>query len=205
MTRTTTGPRLTSGSNSKQDHDTPIELIKVIEELKGRSFIVDLAATSENSKASHYLTPEMDSLSISWANIFSGGMGWLNPEFGMIRAFMEKCAKEGGSDFTIYGLVPASIGALWYREHVYPYATTYALHPRLPFEGWHETAFPKDCILCEYGPDARPTIVEPLEWITNTEAAACRAAARYGDWQAYKKEEKKAKRPAPDYEEWNRL
>lgn len=187
---------------SKQDYSTPIELIRVIEELQDRTFSVDLAATPDNSKARFCLTPEADSLSVSWAGSFPDGMGWLNPEFGMIRAFMQKCANEGGPDFTIYALVPASIGALWYREHVYPYATTYALYPRIPFDGWHETAFPKDCILCEYGPDARPTIVEPLEWITPAEAAACRAAAGYTEWQAHKKWCKKEGCEVENYAQW---
>ena len=190
---------------SKQDYGTPWELIRVIEELQGRAFDVDLAARADNSKAVQCLTPEMNSLTVSWAGSFIDGMAWLNPEFGMIPAFVKKCAEETdapSNDFTIYVLVPASIGAAWYRKHVYPFATTYALYPRIPFEGWHETAFPKDCILCEYGPDARPTIVEPLEWITNAEALACREGAGYGPWQAMKKASKKEGHPIPSYQQW---
>lgn len=187
---------------SKQDYGTPIELVRNIEFAQGKPFDVDLAATIYNSKALTQITPDMDSLSISWAGSFPDGMAWLNPPFANIGDWAAKCAEEGAQGLTIYFLVPASIGAAWYRQHVYPHATTYALHPRLPFDGWHETAFPKDCILCEYGPDARPNVVEPLEWITNAEAAACREAARHNAWQRFKKNCKKSKLEPMPYEEW---
>ena len=57
----------------------------------------------------------------------------------------------------------------------------------------------------EYGPDARPGIVEPLEWITPAEAAACRAAAHYNEFQSAKREAKKLKLAPPIYEEWVRF
>ncbi len=200
-----TGPRLTSGSDSKQDYGTPDALVSVLEEVKGRPFDVDLAATEDNSKARQCITPEMDSLRISWAGSYTDGeMCWLNPPFANIGDWAEKCAQEttGAHNWlSIYLLVPASIGAAWYRHYVYPYATTYALYPRIPFDGWHETAYIKDCMLCEYGPDARPTIVEPLEWITPAEALACREAAQYNQWQRYKKWCKR-EGITPVYEEW---
>ncbi len=194
------GPRITTGSDSKQDQGTPWELIRVIEELKGRPFTIDLAAQTDNAKTREYYTEQMDSLSIPWAQITPDAMAWLNPPFKNIGDWAKKCSQETG--MTIYLLVPASIGSLWYREHVYPYATTYALYPRLPFDGWHETPFPKDCILCEYGPDARPTIVEPLEWITPAEALACREHAYYNTWQRYKKQCKDEKVSPMLYENW---
>ena len=197
-----TGPQLTTGADSKQDQGTPWELIHVIEELKGRPFSIDLAAHANNAKAHEYYTPEVDSLKQNWARDYPDAMAWLNPEFKMIKDFVKKCAEEAARGMTIYLLVPASIGAAWYRHYVYPYATTYALYPRLPFDGWHETAYPKDCVLCEYGPDARPTIVEPLEWITPAEALACREAAQHTQWMKYKKQCKDKKIQPNSYEFW---
>ena len=47
-------------------------------------------------------------------------------------------------------LVPASIGANWFAEHVHQRAYVLALQGRLTFDG-HTQSFPKDLILAVYG------------------------------------------------------
>ena len=161
MTTPRTMPAQKPGK-SKQDYETPWELIHLIEAAMGSAFEVDLAARADNAKAPTFITPEEDSLIQPWCQ-YGRVMMWLNPPFGNIAPWAKKCAEEGrATDGVIYFLVPASIGSAWWRDWVYPHATTYALHPRISFDG--EGPFPKDCILCEYGPDARPGVIEPLGW-----------------------------------------
>ncbi len=54
-------------------------------------------------------------------------------------------------------LVPAGVGSNWYRDFVHNKARVLALNGRLAFiEGKPKLLYPKDCILCLYGPDFAP-------------------------------------------------
>ena len=89
-----------------------------------------------------------DSLTAEWPG---EGQAWLNPPFGMIGKFAKKCAREcagGSKDMHILMLVPASVGANWYRDHVQPFADVYSVG-RMKFVG-HEDVYPKDLILAHY-------------------------------------------------------
>lgn len=134
---------------SRQDYGTPANFLAAVVERFG-PLDVDLAANENNAKAPCFVPPEVDSLSIDWTPPEALKM-WLNPPFGRIAPWSEKCATtplcEGAR---ILLLVPASIGASWFSEHVHGRALVLALQPRLTFEG--ETApYPKDCILAVYG------------------------------------------------------
>jgi phage N-6-adenine-methyltransferase len=153
----TTGASFARGS-SRQDYATPRDFISAVERRFG-PLSVDLAASSENTKAPIYLTVGQDSLSADWTRHF--GNLWLNPPFANIAPWAAKCAAPHTPRFfrRILFLVPASVGANWFADHVAPHARIYFLVGRLCFDG--RAPFPKDCCLAVYG---EPVGVEWWRW-----------------------------------------
>lgn len=142
-----TMPRQKPGQ-SRQDYGTPLDFIAAAERLIGARFQVDLAASPGNAKAPGFFTAEQDSLSQPWHQL--QGWLWLNPPYANIGAWAAKCAAESALGAKIAFLVPASVGANWYRDHVHGKAYVLALNGRLTFEG-ETQPFPKDCILALFG------------------------------------------------------
>ena len=142
---------------SKQDYATPENFIAAVKARLGvEHFSFDFAADASNAKAAGFWTEAVDSLSrtpLEWASKIDGGWGWLNPPFTKIGPWARHCSitkKCGGS---IAFLVPAGIGANWYRDHVHGQALVLALNGRLAFMPDKPTwLYPKDCILCLYSP-----------------------------------------------------
>lgn len=137
---------------SKQDYGTPPDFIQAVERRFG-ALAVDLAARQDNKKAPRCVTPEDDSLSVNWGIIFGRLNCWLNPPFADIEPWAAKCAhhapmfaERGGR---ILFLVPASVGANWYADHVHNKALVLGLQGRLCFDG--KDPYPKDCILAVFG------------------------------------------------------
>lgn len=136
---------------SKQDYETPIELIHAVEGLLGRTFDVDLAARASNAKAPRFITPEENTFEVNWSKAYAGCLAWLNPEFGDIGDYAERCAQHGGvNDLQIVMLTPASIGSNWFAEHVHEKALIVGLRPRLTFAGAPDP-YPKDLMLSLFG------------------------------------------------------
>jgi phage N-6-adenine-methyltransferase len=132
---------------SKQDYETPPELIQAVE-LRFGKLHVDLAARADNAKAARYITPEQDSLSVDWGAEFFNRRAWLNPEFADIAPWAKKCSTTRG--LHIFMLTPASVGANWFAEHVHGKALVLALSPRITFVGASDP-YPKDCIISIFG------------------------------------------------------
>lgn len=131
---------------SRQNYETPVEFLAAVEMRWGK-LEFDLAATPENAKAPHYLTPADDALAEDWPCDLRM---WLNPPFGRIAPWAAKCSRMHLTPTArIFLLVPASIGSTWFSEHVHDKARVLALQPRLSFDG--KNPFPKDCMLCVYG------------------------------------------------------
>jgi phage N-6-adenine-methyltransferase len=130
---------------SKQDYSTPDEFIEAVKGLLGISYFdLDLAADESNSKGYRYINEEMDSLSVEWPRL--DGWCWLNPPFANIEPWAKKCWTSG---IRAAFLVPASVGANWFRDWVDGKAYVFFLSPRLSFDG--KDPYPKDCILALYG------------------------------------------------------
>lgn len=138
-------PRQKPGK-SRQDQGTPWPFIRAVEARFGE-FAWDLAASESNAKARMWLDEEGDSLKVHWASLV--GNLWLNPPFGNIAPFAEKCAIESARGAKIRMLVPASVGTIWFREFVHRRAYVLFLSPRLTFLG-EKDPFPKDLLLCVY-------------------------------------------------------
>jgi DNA (cytosine-5)-methyltransferase 1 len=117
-------------------------------------FAADLAASAENAVADLYFTEEMDSLKQAWhlASLTSVERWcWLNPPFSDIEPWVKKATIESHSGAHTIMLVPASVGANWWRDWVGPYSFQLFLNGRLTFIG-ETTPYPKDCALLIYAP-----------------------------------------------------
>ena len=138
---------------SKQDYGTPPEFLTAVKNrLKIQDFSVDLAASPTNAVCARYWTEADDSLrpDLNW-NCIDGQWAFLNPPFGNIAPWVEKAAKEAENGAYIAMLIPASVGANWWRDWVNPYAYVSFLNGRLTFVG-EKAPFPKDCALLLYTP-----------------------------------------------------
>lgn len=141
-----TGPTV-KRHRSKQDYGTPWEFIRACERRFGL-ISWDLAATTENTKAPAWITPEMDSLAREWR--MKGNL-WLNPPFADIGPWAEKCALDSSAHGArILFLTPASVGSNWFRDFVHGKALVLGLNGRLTFAGT-DAPYPKDCILSAFG------------------------------------------------------
>jgi phage N-6-adenine-methyltransferase len=140
---------------SKQDYGTPRDFLDALERRFG-SISFDLAAHRSNAVVPSYFGEggvEEDSLAQKW-HLLSGNL-FLNPPFGDIVPWAMKCRVESASFplgiryQRILFLVPASVGANWFAEHVHNHALVLALQGRLSFDG--KDPYPKDCMLCVFG------------------------------------------------------
>ncbi len=150
-----TGPSMRRGS-SKQDYPTPVPFLEAAAKRFG-ALAWDLAARKDNSvcgpcfygpdqpcerfRDSLNLPPEID-----WST--REGTLWLNPQFADIKPWAAKCESvRHRRDWTLL-LVPASVGSIWYAEHVHGKAFVMPLSPRLAFNG---EPYPKDLVLAAFG------------------------------------------------------
>jgi hypothetical protein len=85
------------------------------------------------------------------------GLLWLNPEYSEIAPWAERCAREGRKGANIIMLVPASVGANWFRDHVAGTADVSLLLGRLTFVG-STAPYPKDCLVARFHDTAGGTI-----------------------------------------------
>jgi hypothetical protein len=167
------GARVSTGSDSKQDYQTPGDLFHACETRFGH-VVLDLAAHSENRKHERYFAPctgplgplpfdseayAIDSFDQDWTAISEkfrnpedGGPGllWLNCEFNDIATWSKRCREEGERGASILLLTPASVGSNWFRRNIASAADVYLLNGRPSFIPGQ--TFNKDCIISLYGP-----------------------------------------------------
>ena len=134
---------------SKQNYATPKEFLAAVEKRFGHLGF-DLAAEPETCAANPgcFFSKDDNALSQDWSEINDGRFCWLNPPFGNIARFAEKCAIESEKGVRILMLVPASVGSNWFRDHVLGKAMVFGLNPRMSFDG--VAMYPKDLMLCVY-------------------------------------------------------
>lgn len=149
---------------SEQTVETPWAFLDAVEARFGL-ITHDLAATETNCKCRHVLKPRChrfgpgspmgeDALSEDWTRLV--GALWLNPPFGDVAPWAEKCKASAthpprlDTQRRICFLVPASLDTRWFHEHVYGHARIFALSGRLTFVG-HESPYVKSLILAVYG------------------------------------------------------
>lgn len=139
---------------SKQDYQTPPEFLAAVKSrLCIEEFEFDLAASEENTVVPGRFFSEADNaLSDVW--LTSGGWLWCNPPYGDIGPWVERAASQSDLGAHIAMLVPASVGANWWRDYVVNESYQLFLNGRLTFVG-AEGPYPKDLALILYTPFIR--------------------------------------------------
>lgn len=133
---------------SKQDYATPPDFIAAAcKRLAISTFTWDLAANAENKVAPNYFDETTNSLVQDWDSC--GGWLWCNPPYANIAPWVAKASACTESQIAM--LVPASVGANWWRDHVHAKAHTLFLNGRIKFVG-APTHYPRDCALLLYTP-----------------------------------------------------
>lgn len=153
---------------SKQDYQTPPGILRAVS-LRFGAISYDLAATAKNAAAEKFITPEEDSFKVDWSKL-PGDVLWLNPPFAHIRPWAKKCQEtqkiwreKNAHKKRIVMLTPASIGAEWFFDHVYPCALVIGIKPRLTFVG-EKDPYPKDCMLSVFAGDRSTFGFEVWDW-----------------------------------------
>jgi phage N-6-adenine-methyltransferase len=138
--------------NSRQDYETPWELVKAVcSRLMIPQFSLDVAASQQNAKAPNYYTEADDALQKPWLRMPNGHWNWCNPPFGKCDAFTAKAVAESAVGASTAMLVPASVGSNWWRHNVVHFAYQVFLNGRITFVG-AEDPYPKDCAILLYTP-----------------------------------------------------
>jgi hypothetical protein len=154
------GPTIRRGE-ANQSAETPWTFIRAVEDKFG-PLGWDLAATPDNKKAPLFVGPDRNSLTIDWHMLArplvepSNNLCFLNPPYANITVWAKKCAAEVQLGARILLLVPASVGANWFKDLVWPYADIYSIG-RLVFDNCYNrqgqlitTSYPKDLILAHF-------------------------------------------------------
>ena len=165
------GPSI-NRAESSGDIWTPWEFIRAVEANWG-PLRVDLAASAESTKAPEYFDEGANSLTRNWERL--SGYLWLNPPYSNITPWARKCADtyQENEQIEIFLLVPASIGANWFWDHVWDYATVYSVG-RMAFDNCFDrktgervsTVYPKDLILCHYTNTTPSRVLQRWQWKT---------------------------------------
>jgi hypothetical protein len=170
-----------TGGLSKQDVETPEELISAVENFFQREIIFDLSAQQHNTKADHYYSPEDNTMTKKWSDEIETKkyqMAWVNPSFsaeqickpncikekckkrGYHNEFyqagtaeiVKKCHEESQMGLTICSLTLASVATKWWRGWIKE-GMSFVLEKRVRFVGWKDL-YPKDLAVTLWTPGA---------------------------------------------------
>ena len=116
-------------SSEKQDWCTPQQFF---DELDAEfHFVLDAAATHQNSKCKRCFTPEDDGLIQNWD---LGGAVYCNPPYGKeIGLWVKKAYEEAQKGTTIVMLIPARTDTKYFHEYIYHKAEIRFVKGRLKF------------------------------------------------------------------------
>ena len=94
----------------KDLYQTPPELYNTLN--SEFNFILDVAATKDNTLAPLYYDESLDALSRSWGNTVC----WCNPPYSNIMPWVKKAAEESRCNATVVMLVPSDTSVKWFKE-----------------------------------------------------------------------------------------
>lgn len=136
---------------SKQDYCTPKEFLEAVcDRFVIEQFVLDVAASADNAIAPNYYDEADDGLKQVW---WADGWTWCNPPYANIRPWVEKAWNESLAGAQVAMLIPASVGANWWRDWVHDKAHVWFLNGRLSFDGI--APYPKDLALLIYTPHVK--------------------------------------------------
>ena len=121
------------GPGTSAEWETPRSLFDPLD--REFEFLLDVAATPENTRCPLYITAEEDALSIGWAEFAGSRHGfaaWMNPPYGRdIGRWLAKAAAEREHGVTTVCLLPARTDTRWWHQYVWDGSTH---HPRTGVE-----------------------------------------------------------------------
>lgn len=109
--------------------------------------VFDLASSDDNCVVKRHFTEKDDALSRDWPR--GAGYSWLNPPYRDIWPWAQRCYEQSLRGSKTLLLVPASVGADWFKQWVWGKAEIRFLNGRLTFEG-HAQGYPKDLMLAVF-------------------------------------------------------
>lgn len=139
---------------SKQDYRTPPEFLEaLLKKLCIKCFKMDLAAEKENTVAEYYYSlTQLDDASVNDWNC-QGNWAYCNPPFACLAPWVRKAWEESRRGAHVAMLVPAGVGANWWRDWVHRKADVLFLNGRLAFmPDKPKWLYPKDCAVLLYTP-----------------------------------------------------
>lgn len=142
-------------ATSRQDYQTPTELLDAVRRrLRISQFEIDVAASRRNKVCDLFLSRGTNALgpTMPWAT--DGGWGWCNPPYRNIAPWVGKAQLQADQGAKTAVLVPASVGANWWRDWVDGRAYALLLNGRVTFVG-ETTPYPKDCAVLLYTPEGQ--------------------------------------------------
>lgn len=161
--------RVSSGTDSKQDYETPAVFMAACEKRFGKiSF--DLAATPINTKSPNFFdfSKGQDAFKLDWPR---EGLCWLNPPYSArddspygLRDWTKRCKEQAALGTSLLFLVPAAVGSNWFRDNVASAADVYLLNGRIAFVGATDP-YTKDLMLCHYSADPLPAKISIWRWM----------------------------------------
>jgi phage N-6-adenine-methyltransferase len=163
---------------SRQDYATPaIFILAACRRLGILAFSLDIAAAKGNAVAPRFFSRFTDAFTRRW-RAADGGWSWLNPPFTDIGRWTERACIERDRGARIAMLVPAAVGANWWRDYVDGKACVLFLNGRIAFHG-QPAGYPKDCALLIYAADERQFRpgYRVWRWRREVESVRGRAAA----------------------------
>lgn len=157
---------------SKQTYGTPDEFLTAVRMLVMiDDFQFDLAASAENMVVPAYYDETADALSMPWN--LGPGWNWLNPPYGRahggLGAWTQKAWEEAQQGAKTAMLVPAAVGANWFKYWVWTKAKVLFLNGRITFVG-ETNPYPKDLMLLLYDEartDKAPSIWTWQQWVAD--------------------------------------
>ena len=100
-------------SSKTDEWETPQDLFDELD--KEFNFVLDVCATSQNTKCVCYLNKELDGLKQNWAEF---GSCWMNPPYGReIGKWVKKAYEESQRGATVVCLLPARTDTRWFHEY----------------------------------------------------------------------------------------
>lgn len=134
---------------SEQVVCTPGEFLSALKGKLGiEEFLIDLAASEDNSVGRYFYSEKDDALIQPWK---CDGWGFCNPPYGDIEPWVQKGYIEGLNGANVAMLLPASVGSGWWASWVDKKAYTLFTGPRLTFIG-HSSPYPKDLTIVLFTP-----------------------------------------------------
>lgn len=116
-----------AGKPNVRDYwSTPPEVVAEIERIYSIKFFIDACANAKNTKCSHFITEEMNSLNTDWIE-YAASLGvppvfFCNPPYSnpLLGLFVAKAWREAKLGATVVLLIPNSSDTKWYHRFVGP-------------------------------------------------------------------------------------